>query len=77
MTESESTLHYFAYGSNNHVPHLRMWLVMHGINHQDHVSEIRHAILHNYRLRTTTRPGMVQELATSSRDLEQSLRDCS
>lgn len=46
------TMTYFAYGSNINLAHLRWYLALHGIDHHDHVGEIRRAILHDHRLRT-------------------------
>lgn len=46
------TVPYFAYGSNINLAHLRWYLALHGLDHHDHVTEVRHAVLPNCRLRT-------------------------
>jgi len=52
MSGFEGTLHYFAYGSNINLPHLRMYLALHGVDNDDHVATFRPAMLHDHRLRT-------------------------
>ena len=42
---------YFAYGSNTNLPHVNAYLDTHGVT-LDTESRARHALLHNFRLRT-------------------------